>query len=121
MEIVPPVTSDARLDAATAALVERSRAVSTHDDVFELEADHSSASPRLQRIKAPHKVDSVFMDVVRDEHLLAVLRRLLGPSIRLQNSKLNLKSSGGSPVEWSSSPMALPCSPTPTTMCWQWG
>lgn len=90
----------ARLNAATAALVERSRGVSAHDEVFELEPDHGPEAPRLQRIKAPHKVDDTYLGIIRDERLLAVLRRLLGPAVRLQNSKLNLKSSGGAPVEW---------------------
>ena len=90
----------ARLNAATAALVERSRLVRVHDEVFELEPDHRPEAPRLQRIKAPHKVDQAYFDIIRDERLLAVLRRLLGPAVRLQNSKLNLKSSGGAPVEW---------------------
>ena len=90
----------ARLTAATAALVERSRGVSAHDEVFELEPDHAPEAPRLQRIKAPHKVDQAYFDVIRDARLLAVLRRLLGPAVRLQNSKLNLKSSDGAPVEW---------------------
>jgi len=90
----------ARLEAATAALVERSRGVSAHDEVFELEPDHAPEAPRLQRIKAPHKVDAAYLNLLCDERLLAVLRRLLGPAVRLQNSKLNLKASGGAPVEW---------------------
>lgn len=90
----------AKLDAATRALVERSRTVSAHDDIYELEDDHSSDRPRLQRIKAPHAVDRVYMELIRDARVLSVLRGLLGPSVRLQNSKLNLKSSDGSPVEW---------------------
>ncbi|EDP62682.1 phytanoyl-CoA dioxygenase family protein [alpha proteobacterium BAL199] len=95
--------SESQLEALqnkTADLTEKSRAVRASDDVYELEDDHSPDRPRLQRIKAPHKVDPVYDGIIRDDRMLAVLRDLLGPSVRLQNSKLNLKSAGGTPVEW---------------------
>ena len=88
------------LQSKTAELTEKSRAVRVSDDVYELEDDHAPDRPRLQRIKAPHKVDPVYDGIIRDDRMLAVLRDLLGPSVRLQNSKLNLKSAGGTPVEW---------------------
>lgn len=90
----------ATLRAATDALVEQSRRVSKSDAVFELEDDHTAEQPRLQRIKAPHAVDPRYLSIMRDERMLSVLRMLLGPALRLQNSKLNLKSALGSPVEW---------------------
>jgi len=90
-----------RMAAVLAELVERSRAVGTHDSVYDLEPGHSSAEPRVRRIKAPHKVHPVFAEFMRSPRLLAVLRDLLGPGVRLHGSKLNLKAPHfGSPVEW---------------------
>jgi ectoine hydroxylase-related dioxygenase (phytanoyl-CoA dioxygenase family) len=84
-----------------ADLVERSRAVATHDSVYDLEPGHSHAEPRVRRIKTPHRVHPVFAEFMRSPRLLAVLCDLLGPSVRLHGSKLNLKAPHfGSPVEW---------------------
>jgi len=89
------------MNTVLADLVERSRAVAAHDGVYDLEPGHSAAEPRVRRIKAPHKVHPVFDEFMRSPALLAVLRDLLGPSVRLHGSKLNLKAARfGSPVEW---------------------
>ena len=91
-----------RMKQVLAELIERSRAVTTHDDVFDLEPAHSAGEPRVRRIKKPHLVHPVFAEFMRSPRLLAVLSALLGPSgVRLHGSKLNLKSPEyGSPVEW---------------------
>ncbi len=91
-----------RMKQVLAALVESSRGVARHDDVYDLEPTHSAAEPRVRRIKRPHQVDPVFDEFTRSPRLLSVLSALLGPSgVRLQNSKLNLKAPQyGSPVEW---------------------
>lgn len=97
------------LDAATckrmknvlAELVEGSRGVTSHTDVYDLEPGHSAADPRVRRIKKPHVVNPVFYDFAKSKALTDCLRALIGPSGRLYGSKLNLKSPGyGSPVEW---------------------
>lgn len=91
----------ARMNAVLADLVERSRDVRTHDDVYDLEPGHTREDPRVRRIKKPHLVDPVFAEFMRSEALLSILRQLLGPGVRLYGSKLNLKAPGfGSPVEW---------------------
>ena len=91
-----------RMKQVLAALIERSRGVAEHDDVFDLEPGHSAAQPRVRRIKKPHLVDPVFAEFMRSPRLLAMLSALLGPSgVRLHGSKLNLKAPEyGSPVEW---------------------
>jgi phytanoyl-CoA hydroxylase len=91
-----------RMKQVLAGLIERSRGISTHDDVFDLEPSHTAAEPRVRRIKKPHLVDPVFDEFARSPRLLAVLSALLGPSgVRLHGSKLNLKAPAyGSPVEW---------------------
>lgn len=75
--------------------------VDRNDDVYDLEDTHTAATPRVRRIKVPHKHAPFFWDLIRNERMVALLTALLGPSMRLQNSKLNLKSAGyGAAVEW---------------------
>jgi hypothetical protein len=69
--------------------------------MFDLEDGHTSAMPRLRRIISPHRWHSVYAALVRHPGIVAVLSELLGPNIRFDQSKLNMKSAGfGSPVEW---------------------
>ena len=102
--IVPGVLDEftrKRMQSVLARLVEESRAVSSHDDVYDLEPNHSSDGPRVRRIKKPHVVDSVFAEFMRSDNLLSIMKALLGDNIRLHGSKLNLKAPQfGSPVEW---------------------
>jgi len=91
-----------RMKQVLAELIERSRGVTTHDAVYDLEPAHSATEPRVRRIKKPHLVHPVFAEFMRSPALLDVLSALLGTSgVRLHGSKLNLKSPQyGSPVEW---------------------
>ena len=50
----------AGLRRVTDEFVERSRAHSTHTDIFDLEDTHSPAQPRVRRIKSPHLHDPVY-------------------------------------------------------------
>ena len=90
----------AALRAKTDAWIEQSRRISATDAVFELGEGHAADAPRLERIKAPHAVDSAFLDLIREPALVEVMTALLGPDVRLQNSKLNIKSTGAAAVEW---------------------
>src|SRR5688572_24660186 len=86
---------------ALSDLIARSASVRQHDDVYDLESDHSAENPRLRRIKTPHAHNPVFWDFCTSEPLLSILKQLLGPNIRMHNSKLNVKApEGGSPLEW---------------------
>ena len=90
-----------RMQRTTEALLEASRAVQRNDDTYDLDHGHSSDSPRVNRVKTPHKVDPVFREALVTERMLGYLRPLLGENIRLQNSKLNTKAGGGgTAVEW---------------------
>jgi phytanoyl-CoA hydroxylase len=89
------------LRRVTEAFVEKAREVSAHDDVYDLEDSHSPAQPRVRRIKTPHLWHPAYAAVVRHPKILEVLKKLWGPSIRFDVSKLNLKAAGyGAPVEW---------------------
>jgi phytanoyl-CoA hydroxylase len=84
-----------------AELVAAAGAVDTHTAVYDLEPGHTPAEPRVRRIKQPHKVHPAFDAVVRSRPVMDVLTELLGPDLRLQGSKLNMKAARyGSPVEW---------------------
>jgi len=89
------------LRTVIAELVAAAATVDTHTAVYDLEPGHTRAEPRVRRIKQPHKVHPAFDAVVRSESVMAVLRELLGPDLRLHGSKLNMKAAHyGSPVEW---------------------
>src|ERR1700687_5217943 len=70
-------------------------------DVYDLEPGHTAENPRVRRIKTPHKVHALFDQIVRGPDVLEILKKLIGPNLRLHGSKLNMKSARyGSPVEW---------------------
>jgi phytanoyl-CoA hydroxylase len=90
-----------RMRTVVDGLVENSREAKASDKVYDLAPTHSASRPRVRRIKNPVAVDPVFQEVVRHPNLIAILRQLIGPNIRLRNSKLNLKEAHhGDPVEW---------------------
>jgi ectoine hydroxylase-related dioxygenase (phytanoyl-CoA dioxygenase family) len=91
----------ATLGKVIAELVAGAAAVETHTAVYDLEPGHTPDAPRVRRIKQPHTVHPVFAAVVRKPAVIAVLTALIGPDLRMQGSKLNMKAAGyGSPVEW---------------------
>ena len=102
--VVPEVLGEdalAKLRSVIAELVAGSAKTTEHTDVYDLEPGHTAESPRVRRIKTPHKVHALFNDIVRSEPVLDILKRLIGPGLRLHGSKLNMKSAQyGSPVEW---------------------
>jgi hypothetical protein len=75
--------------------------VTANDEVYDLEPAHSAERPSVRRIKLPHLRHEVYRELTRHAGILAVLKDLLGPAIRFDTSKLNMKpGEGGSPVEW---------------------
>jgi phytanoyl-CoA hydroxylase len=101
---VPNVLSAAEvagLRRVTDAFVEKSRAVTTHDDIFDLEDTHTPSQPRVRRIKSAHLHDPVYAALVGHPGIVAVLKSLWGPNIRFDTAKLNLKAANfGAAVEW---------------------
>ena len=102
--VVPDVlTQDEvqRLRDVTDGFVERSRSVTAHNEIYDLEDSHTPENPRVRRIKTAHLHHPEYARLVRHPRILAVLRELWGPNIRFDTAKLNLKSAGfGAPVEW---------------------
>ena len=90
-----------KVRGVVADLVAASAGLTEHTDVYDLEPGHTAQEPRVRRIKTPHKVHTIFDEIVRSAVVLNILKRLIGPDLRLHGSKLNMKSARfGSPVEW---------------------
>lgn len=102
--VVPDVLDAADLAAlrgAVDALLAGARGVATHTELYDLEDSHTPEAPRVRRLKQPHRHHRAFADLPRMPKVQALLTSLLGPAVRLQSVKLNLKTAGyGAPVEW---------------------
>jgi ectoine hydroxylase-related dioxygenase (phytanoyl-CoA dioxygenase family) len=102
--VVPQVLDGGTLEKVRqviAELVAGAAEVTEHTDVYDLEPGHARENPRVRRIKAPHKVHPIFDEIVRSAPVIDILKKLIGPGLRLHGSKLNMKSAQyGSPVEW---------------------
>ncbi|MEO6873369.1 MAG: phytanoyl-CoA dioxygenase family protein [Opitutaceae bacterium] len=91
----------AELRHVTDEFVEKSRAVTTNDAVFDLEPSHTPEAPRLRRLKDPIKQHAVYLNAIKHPKLLQIVTQLIGPAITTNGNKLNLKLADvGSPVEW---------------------
>jgi ectoine hydroxylase-related dioxygenase (phytanoyl-CoA dioxygenase family) len=90
----------AALRQVTDRFVERSRAVTRSDAVFDLDPRHTAASPVVRRIKNPADNDPLYRWVAFDSPIPDIVAQLIGPSIRFHHSKLNMKGSRvGAPVD----------------------
>lgn len=90
-----------RLRAATAALVERSRAVTVSDAVFDLEPGHRPDAPRLRRVSKPVEQDPAYWAYVTESVMPDIVADLVGPDVKFHHSKLNFKwLAGGEEVKW---------------------
>ena len=77
------------------------RGMITSDDKIDLEDSHRPDDPRIRRVKLPHTQSDPIDRLLRSDHILAPVRDLIGPNLRLQTTKLNMKSAGyGAAVEW---------------------
>lgn len=91
----------AELRRITHDLIDQSRDTTESNDTFELDKGHSADTPRLTRIKLPHKQHPYFWEILKNSAVTDVLTDLLGPDTMIQTSKLNTKApGGGAAVEW---------------------
>ena len=89
------------LRAEIARLTEAARHMTRSDERLDLEDSHSPERPRVRRIKLPHRQSPAFDSLMRSDWILAPVRDLIGPNLRLHTSKLNMKSAGyGAGIEW---------------------
>ena len=99
-KIIPDEWLD-RLRAATDEMVERSRALTASDAVFDLERNHSADDPRLRRVTSPVDQHPDYWAYARDSVLGDVAADLVGPDVKFHHSKLNFKwARGGAEVKW---------------------
>jgi ectoine hydroxylase len=91
----------AAIRAEIARFEEMARGMTASDDRLDLETTHTPEAPRIRRIKLPHTQSEVMRDLLHSDHVLAPVRDLVGPDIRLHTTKLNMKSAGyGAAIEW---------------------
>lgn len=90
-----------RLRRATSEMVEKSRAVTRSDQIWDLERGHSAAKPRLRRLSAPCDHHPTYWDYVSRSLIGDIAADLVGPAVKFHHSKLNFKASeGGTEVKW---------------------
>ena len=93
------IISDIR--AEIARFEDEAREMTESNMRIDLEDSHTPENPRLRRIKLPHTTSDVMRDLMYSDHVLAPVRDLIGPDLRLHTTKLNMKSAGfGAAVEW---------------------
>ncbi|MED5416984.1 MAG: phytanoyl-CoA dioxygenase family protein [Candidatus Latescibacterota bacterium] len=92
----------AELQRVTDEFVEKSREVTEHTDMYDLEPDHTPEMPKLRRLKSPVAAHPVYEDALRNDKVLDIVSQLVGTeAVPYNGNKLNMKSGGfGSPVEW---------------------
>ena len=104
----------AELRRATDEFVEASRAVTEPTDIFDLEPSHTPAEPAVRRVNNPVANSEVYHRAFCHDAVLGMVEQLLGPHIRTNGDKLNMKLPGlGSPVQWHQVPPPQLYPPTP--------
>ncbi|MBT7204303.1 MAG: phytanoyl-CoA dioxygenase family protein [Deltaproteobacteria bacterium] len=82
-------------------LIEASCKVTLSNSIYDLSDQHTDYVPSVRRIKDPHLVNPVYDQIMRSEAVLDCVRALVGPDLRMEHSKLNIKQAKvGEAVEW---------------------
>jgi len=101
---VENVLNTAEVDSlrrVTDEFVEKTRAITENDAIYDLEPNHSADNPRLRRLKNPIEHHEVYDQMIRHEAILGIVEQLIGKGLRTNGNKLNMKPpSKGSAVEW---------------------
>jgi len=100
---VPGLLSDEELDRLqrlTDAVEARAEHVAEEDEMFAFDTD-AAGNRIIQRIKKPNRIDPFYATLSAHPAILAVAERLIGPAIRLNHTKINMKAAnGGAALEW---------------------
>jgi ectoine hydroxylase len=90
-----------RLRAVTDEFVEQSRALTESNIIFDLDAGHTAAEPRLRRLSSPTDLHATYWEFASQSVLVDVVADLVGPNVKFHHSKLNFKAPrGGEEVKW---------------------
>lgn len=83
------------------ARIEARAADSIADDAwFDFDQD-ANGRRTIQRIKKPNRIDPFYARLAGHPKIVDVLNRLIGPNIRLNHTKMNMKAAnGGAALEW---------------------
>jgi len=101
LEKIIPADIVETLRATTREMMDRSRAVTKSDAVWDLETGHSASRPRLRRLSAPCDHHPAYWNYVSNTLSADISADLLGPDVKFHHSKLNFKASeGGTEVKW---------------------
>ena len=101
--LIDPATTRALQQAVDEMLDSAAGMPRVQTEMFDFEESHTPdlALPRVRRIKRPDRHSDPFRQLLRDPRLMGVVAQILGPDVRHQNIKLNIKAGKyGSPVEW---------------------
>ncbi|MCO6384501.1 phytanoyl-CoA dioxygenase family protein [Oceanicola sp. 502str15] len=91
----------AKMQQITAEMIDEARPLTESDERYDLDKGHTADTPRLTRIKLPHKQNPYFWEILTKSRVTEVLNDLLGPDTIINTSKLNTKApGGGAAVEW---------------------
>ncbi|MDH5557732.1 MAG: phytanoyl-CoA dioxygenase family protein, partial [Alphaproteobacteria bacterium] len=69
---------------------EEASGLTESNDRLDLEDSHSPENPRVRRIKLPHTISEVIKSLMYSDHILAPVRDLIGPNLRIHTTKLNM-------------------------------
>jgi ectoine hydroxylase len=90
-----------RLRTVMLEFVEKSRALTKSNVVFDLEREHTAEEPRLRRLVSPADLHETFWEFVSESVLVDVVADLIGKDIKYHHGKLNFKAPrGGEEVKW---------------------
>ncbi len=102
--LLPSFLSDdwlARLRAAAAEYVEKSREIVASTRLIDVEPGHTAERPRLRRLVSPVDVHPDFYELAISGPIAQLACELLGGAARFHHSKLNYKwADGGEEVQW---------------------
>ena len=102
--LMPKLLPDDVLQALrdeTDRIVAEAAGLTDHNAQYDLEDSHSPEEPRVRRLKSPSSHWPFFRELAQHPVLMEVVTALIGPNVRLQNDKLNMKAAEyGAPVEW---------------------
>lgn len=98
-----------RLLSVTSSLVDKSRAVTKPDKVFDIDAGHSAERPKLRRLSSPVDQDPTYWEFASSRLMADIAEDLLGPNVKFHHSKLNFKwAEAGQEVRWHQDIQAWP-------------
>lgn len=101
LERIIPMDVIETLRRATTAKIEETRTLTKSDAVWDLEAGHSAARPRLRRLSSPCDHHPDYWSYASESIVPDIVADLVGPNVKFHHSKLNFKSSeGGAEVKW---------------------